>query len=33
MSFKNTDKIADIIERDFKQVLLLEHLGVPFIVK
>ena len=28
MSFKNTDKIADIIERDFKQVLLLEHLGV-----
>ena len=33
MSFKNTDKIADIIEQDFKQVLLLEHLGVPFIVK
>ncbi len=33
MSFKNTDKIADIIEQDFKQVLLLEHLGIPFIVK
>lgn len=33
MSFKNTDKIADIIEQDFKQVLLLEHMGVPFIVK
>lgn len=33
MSFNRYDKIADIIERDFKQVLLLEHLDVPFIVK
>ena len=32
MSFNKHDKIADIIEQDFKQVLLLEHLGVSFIV-
>ena len=32
MSFSKHDKIADIIEQDFKQVLLLEHLGVSFIV-
>ena len=32
MSFSKNDKIADIIEQDFKQVLLLEHLGVSFIV-
>ncbi|MBR2369285.1 MAG: hemerythrin domain-containing protein [Paludibacteraceae bacterium] len=32
MSFNRYDKIADIIEQDFKQVLLLEHLGITFIV-
>jgi regulator of cell morphogenesis and NO signaling len=33
MEFNKEQKIADIVEQDFKQVLLLEHLGIPFIVK
>lgn len=33
MLFTKELKIADIVEQDFKQVLLLEHLGIPFIVK
>lgn len=33
MSFTKEVKIADIIEQDYKQVLLLEHLGIPLIVK
>ena len=33
MEFNKELKIADIVEQDFKQVLLLEHLGIPFIVK
>lgn len=33
MPFTKDIKIADIIEQDYKQVLLLEHLGIPLIVK